>query len=101
MTGALTAGTHVTRHSKGSGPSASDSRANLGRIAMSHISAPWASSDTPDLTLNSSEILRFLCSFYSRISDLAVVPYGQDKSARRDFRGSDARNPPRRVTPGG
>ena len=28
---------------------------------------------------------------YSRISDLAVVPYGQDKSARRDFRGSDAR----------
>ena len=27
----------------------------------------------------------------SRISDLAVVPYGQDKSARRDFRGSDAR----------
>ena len=38
---------------------------------------------------------------YARISDLAVVPYGQDKSARRDFRGSDARNPPRRVTPCG
>ncbi len=37
----------------------------------------------------------------ARISDFAVVPYGQDKSARRDFRGSDARNPPRRVTPGG
>ena len=37
----------------------------------------------------------------ARISDLAVVPYGQDKSARRDFRGSDARNPPRRVTPCG
>ena len=39
--------------------------------------------------------------YIARISDLAVVPYGQDKSARRDFRGSDARNPPRRVTPCG
>ena len=29
----------------------------------------------------------------ARISDFAMVPYGQDKSARLDFRGSDARNP--------
>ena len=29
----------------------------------------------------------------ARISDLAVVRYGQYKSARLDFRGSDARNP--------
>ena len=30
---------------------------------------------------------------FTRISDFAVVPYGQDTSARLDFRGSDARNP--------
>ena len=29
----------------------------------------------------------------ARISDFAVVPYGHDKSARLNFRGSDARNP--------
>ena len=29
----------------------------------------------------------------TRISDFAVVPYGHDKSARLNFRGSDARNP--------
>ena len=29
----------------------------------------------------------------ARISVFAVVPYGQDKSARLDFRGSDVRNP--------
>ena len=29
----------------------------------------------------------------TRISVFAVVPYGQDKSARLDFRGSDVRNP--------
>ncbi len=29
----------------------------------------------------------------TRISDFAVVPYGQDTSARLDFWGSDARNP--------
>ena len=29
----------------------------------------------------------------TRISDFAVVPYGHDKSARLDFRGSDARKP--------
>ena len=35
-----------------------------------------------------------LSSLYeSRISDFAVVPYGHDKSARLNFRGSDARNP--------
>ena len=32
-------------------------------------------------------------SLLTRISDLAMVPYGQYKSARLDFRGSDARNP--------
>ena len=30
---------------------------------------------------------------FARISDFAMVPYGQDTSARLDFRGSDARNP--------
>ena len=32
-------------------------------------------------------------TFLTRISDFAVVPYGQDTSARLDFRGSNARNP--------
>ena len=38
---------------------------------------------------------------FTRISDFAVVPYGQDQSARLDFQGSDVRTPPRRVTPCG
>ena len=50
-------GTHVTRNSKGSGPSASDSRANLGRIAMSHISgrAGWWKPPSPVLVRASGE----------------------------------------------
>ena len=38
---------------------------------------------------------------YTRISDLAVVPYRQNQSPRLDFRGSDEGPPPRRVTPCG
>ena len=30
---------------------------------------------------------------FPRFVRLPLVPYGQDKSARLDFRGSDARNP--------
>ena len=64
-------GTHVTRNSKGSGPlaevrcvvgtissaRASDSRANLGRIAMSHISgrAGWWKPPSPVLVRASGE----------------------------------------------
>ena len=62
--------------------------------------ASGGTNDDPIPTFLESDVLTN-GSVFARISDLAVVPYGQDKSARRDFRGSDARNPPRRVTPCG
>ena len=68
----------------------------LGAVALSSYMAPGS-----DPAKGRLPALHVAQSLLPRISDLAVVPYGQDKSARRDFRGSDARNPPRRVTPCG
>ena len=53
-----------------------------------------------NMTLPSRSVVRFYNKrgtaeqwIKARISDFAVVPYGHDKSARLNFRGSDARNP--------
>ena len=46
---------------------------------------------SPLRQINTSNIKR-LVPIWTRISDFAVVPYGQDQSPRLDFWGSDARN---------
>ena len=71
-------------------------QAPLGAGGMGEV-YPAINRVTPLSTLTDvSRDFRFACPgwpLYTRISDLAVVLYGQDKSARLDFRGSDARNP--------
>ncbi len=55
---------------------------------MLHRVVRYRDQEGRETTLGSRRLVHML----ARISDFAVVPYGQDKSPRLNFRGSDARN---------